>query len=65
MEVLLIQTRSRQSSRRVLASVFLVRGGLSPVNYFEGGANVMAKYCVALHDKLKQQPVSKLRGKLF
>jgi hypothetical protein len=34
------------------------------VDYLEKGATVTAKYCVSLVDKLKQQLVSKHRGKL-
>jgi hypothetical protein len=34
------------------------------VDYLEKGATIMAKYCVALLNKLKQQLVSKRRDKL-
>jgi hypothetical protein len=30
------------------------------IDYLKKGATIMAKYCVALLDRLKQEPVSKL-----
>jgi hypothetical protein len=47
-----------------LASVFLDKDGILPVDYKEKGATITAKYYVALLDMLKQQLVSKRRGKL-
>jgi hypothetical protein len=48
----------------VLASIFWFKDGILLVDYLEKGAAIMAKYYVALLDKLKQQLVSKRRGKL-
>jgi hypothetical protein len=48
----------------VLASVFWYKDGILLVDYLEKGATITAKYYVALLDKLKQQLVCKLRGKL-
>jgi hypothetical protein len=41
-------------------SVFWDKDGILLVDYVEKGATIMAKYCVALINKLKQQLVSKL-----
>jgi hypothetical protein len=48
----------------VLASVFWDKDGILLVDYLEKGTTIMAKYCVALLEKLKQQLVSKHPGKL-
>jgi hypothetical protein len=55
--------KTQNSSSKVLASVFWDKNGLLLVDYLENGATIMAKYCVALIDKQKQQLVSKRRGK--
>jgi hypothetical protein len=49
----------------VLASDFWDRDGILLVDYLEKSAAIMADYYVALHDKLKQQLISKSRGKLL
>jgi hypothetical protein len=56
--------KTQKSSSKVLASVFWARGGILLVDYLEKGVTIMAKYFVALLDKLKKQLVSKCRGKL-
>jgi hypothetical protein len=40
------------------ASVFGDRDGVLLVDYLEKAATIMAKYCVALVDKLKKQMLS-------
>jgi hypothetical protein len=47
----------------VLAYFFWGKEGILLVDYLEKGATIMAKYCAALLDKMKQQLVSKRRGK--
>jgi transposase len=47
-----------------LASVFWDKDVILLVDYLEKGATITAKYYVALLEKLKQQLVSKRRGKL-
>jgi histone-lysine N-methyltransferase SETMAR len=49
----------------VLAPVFRNKDGILLVDYLEKGANITAKYFIALLDKPKQQLVSKRRGKLL
>jgi hypothetical protein len=49
----------------VLLSVFWDKDGIWLVDYMEKGATITAKYYIALLDKLKQQLVSKCRGKLL
>jgi hypothetical protein len=56
--------KAQNSSSKVLASVFWDKDGIFLVDYLEKGENITAKYYVALLDKLKQQLVSKRRGKL-
>jgi histone-lysine N-methyltransferase SETMAR len=56
--------KTQKSSGKVLASVFWDKDGISLVVHVENGATITAKYYVALLDKLKQQLVSKRRGKL-
>jgi histone-lysine N-methyltransferase SETMAR len=48
----------------VLVSVFWDKDGILLVDYLEEGTTITAEYCVALLNKLKQQPISKRRGKL-
>jgi hypothetical protein len=57
--------KTQNSSSKVLASVFWDNDGILLVDYLEKGANLTAKYYVALLDKLKQQLVFKREGKLF
>jgi hypothetical protein len=47
-----------------LASVFWYKDGILLVDYLEKGATIMAKYYVPLLEKMKQELVSKHRGKL-
>jgi hypothetical protein len=56
--------KTQKPSSKVLAFVFGDKDVILLVDYLEKGANIMAKYCVVLHDKLKQQLVSKHQGKL-
>jgi hypothetical protein len=56
--------KTQKSSSKVLASVFWDKDGILLVDYLENGAIITAEYYVALLDKLKQQVVSKRRGKL-
>jgi hypothetical protein len=49
----------------VLASVFWDKDGILPVDYLQKGATIMAKYHIALVNRLKQQLVFKRRGKLL
>jgi hypothetical protein len=53
------QLKTQKSSSKVLASVFLL------VDYLEKGRTIMAKYCVALLNKLNRQLVAKHGGKLL
>lgn len=55
--------KTQKSSSKVMAHAFCDKDGISLVDYLEQGAAIMAKYYVALLDKLKQQLVSKRRGK--
>jgi hypothetical protein len=48
----------------MLTSVFWGKDGILPVDYLQKYANTTAKYYDALLDNLKQQLVSKRRGKL-
>jgi hypothetical protein len=48
----------------MLAYVFWGKDGILLVDYLEKDTTIMARYCVALLNKLKQQLVSKCRGKL-
>jgi hypothetical protein len=43
----------------MLVAIFWDKAGILLVNYLEEGVTIMAKYCIALLDKLKQQLVSK------
>jgi hypothetical protein len=52
------------SSSNVLATVFWNKDGMLLIDYMEKGATITAKYYAVLLDKLKQQLVSKHRGKL-
>jgi hypothetical protein len=56
--------KTRKWTSKLLASVFWDKDGILLVYYLEKGASIMANYCVALLDKLKQQLVSKRWGKL-
>jgi hypothetical protein len=56
--------KTPKSSSEVLAPVFWDIDGILRVDYLERGATIMAKYYIALLDKMKQQLVSKHRGKL-
>jgi hypothetical protein len=56
--------KTQKSSSKVLESLFWNKDGILLVVYLEKGATIMTKYYVALLDKLKQQLVSKRRGKL-
>jgi hypothetical protein len=47
--------KKKKSSSKALASAFW--DGILPVNYLERGATILAKYYVALLDKMKQQLV--------
>jgi transposase len=58
------KSKTQKSSSELLASVFWDRDGILLVDYLEKDATITAKYCVALLNKLKQQLVSKRRGKL-
>jgi hypothetical protein len=53
------EVQDTESSGKVLTSVFCDKDGI-----LESGATILAKYYIALLDKLKQQLVSKHRGKL-
>jgi hypothetical protein len=57
--------KTQKSSSRVLASVFCDKDKILLLDCLEKGARMMAKYYVALRDKLKQLLVSKCRGKLL
>jgi histone-lysine N-methyltransferase SETMAR len=57
-------SKTRKFSSKVLAPVFLDKDEILLVDYLGMGASIMAKYYVAPLDKLKQQVVSKRRGKL-
>jgi histone-lysine N-methyltransferase SETMAR len=57
--------KTENSSSKVLASVFWKKNGFLLVDYLQKGATIMAKYYVELLNKLKQQLVSKRRGKLL
>jgi hypothetical protein len=46
-------------------SVFWDKDGILLVDYLEKGGTIMAKYCVALLNKLNKQLVSNLEGKLL
>jgi hypothetical protein len=56
--------RVQRTSSDMLASVFWDKDGILLVDYLEKDATITAKYYVVLLDKLKQQLVSKRRGKL-
>jgi hypothetical protein len=47
-----------------MSQEFKIQKSLLLVDYLEEGATIMAKYYIVVLDKLKQQLVSKLRGKL-
>jgi hypothetical protein len=49
---------------KVLASVFWDKDGILLIDYLEKGATITAKYYIALLGKMKQELVSKHRGKL-
>jgi hypothetical protein len=57
--------KTQKSSSKVVVSVFWDKDGILPVDYQERGATITAKYYVALLDEMKQQLVSKRRGKLL
>jgi histone-lysine N-methyltransferase SETMAR len=50
--------------KQSVGAVFWDKDGILLVDYLEKGATITAKYYVALLSKLKQQLVSKYRGKL-
>jgi hypothetical protein len=50
--------KTQKSSSKVLASVFRDKDRILPVDFLEKSTFFMAKYCVALPDKLKQHLVS-------
>jgi hypothetical protein len=56
--------KTHKSSSKVLAPVFWDNDGILLVGCLENGETITAKYSVALLDTLKQQLVSKRRGKL-
>jgi hypothetical protein len=56
--------KTQKLSGKVLAFVFWGQDGILLVDYLEKGATITVEYCVALLDKLKQQLISKRRGKL-
>jgi hypothetical protein len=56
--------KTQKSSSKVLVSVFWNKHGLLLIGYLKNGAAIIAKYYVALLDKLKQKLVSKCQGNL-
>jgi hypothetical protein len=56
--------KTQKSSSKVLVSVFWDKHVIFLVDNLEKGATITAEYYVALLDELKQQLVSKRRGKL-
>jgi hypothetical protein len=57
--------KTHNSLSKMLASVFWDRDVILLVDYLEKSAAIMPEYYIALHDKLKQQLISKRRGKLL
>jgi hypothetical protein len=51
--------KTQESSSKVLVSIFWDKDGILLADYLEKDAAIMAKYYVALLDKLKQQLISK------
>jgi hypothetical protein len=56
--------KTQKSSSKMLASVFQDKDRILLVHFLEKATTIMAKYYIALLDKLKLQLVSKRRGKL-
>jgi histone-lysine N-methyltransferase SETMAR len=57
--------KTQKSSSKVLAPVFWDKDGILLVYYLERGATITEGYYIALLGKMKQQLVSKHRGKLL
>jgi hypothetical protein len=58
------EVKAQKSSSKLLASIFREKDTILLVDYLEKVVTITGKYNVALLDKLKQQLVSKLQGKL-